>query len=49
MPGKGVIFNLWGFDCAKISLGKKTIRVGTDDIDGLVSFLRGKIAETTDH
>ena len=48
MPGKGWIYNLWGFDCVRISLGTKAIRVGTDDLDNLLEFLRGKISEPTD-
>jgi hypothetical protein len=44
VPGRGTTYNLWGFGCAKLSLGKKTVRVGSDDVDGLVAFLRGKIA-----
>ncbi len=41
--GRGVIYNLWGFDCVRIQMGKKTVRVGIDDVEGLVSFLRTKI------
>ena len=41
--GRGVIYNLWGFDCVRIQMGKKTVRVGTDDVEGLVSFLRTKV------
>ncbi len=48
MIGKGWIYNLWGFDCVRISLGKKAIRVGTDDLDNLLDFLRGKISEPAD-
>ena len=24
-------------------MGKKTVRIGTDDVEGLVTFLKGKI------
>ena len=41
--GRGVIYNLWGFDCVRIRVGKKIVRVGTDDVEGLLSFLRTKI------
>jgi hypothetical protein len=44
MPGKGWIYNLWGFDCVKITLGRKTVRIGTDDPQGLAEFLKTKIA-----
>jgi len=40
IPGRGIIYNLWGFDCVKLKLGKRTVRIGTDDVNGLVEFLR---------
>ncbi len=43
VPGRGWTYNLWGFDCVKVSLGRKVIRVGTDDVENLVEFLRTKI------
>ena len=43
LPKRGWIYNLWGFDCAKLALGKKVIRVGSDDVDNLVAFLKTKI------
>lgn len=42
VPGRGMIYNLWGFDCVEIHMGKKCVRVGTDDPDGLVAFLKNK-------
>jgi hypothetical protein len=42
-PGRGWIYNYWGFQCVKIQMGKKTVRIGTDDVDGLVAFLRTKL------
>ena len=42
-PGRGTTYNLWGFGCAKLSLGPRVIRVGSDDVENLVEFLRGKI------
>lgn len=44
MPGKGWIYNLWGFDCVRITLGRKKVRIGTDDPRGLAEFLKTKIA-----
>lgn len=41
--GRGWTWNLWGFDCAEIKLGNKTIRVGSDDAPALVRFLQGRI------
>jgi len=43
VPGRGWTYNLWGFGCVKVSLGKKVIRIGSDDVDNLVSFLRDQI------
>ena len=42
IPGRGRIYNVWGFDCVKLQLGKKVVRIGTDDVTGLVEFLRTK-------
>ena len=44
MPGRGWTYNLWGFDCVRITLGSKTVRIGTDDPQGLAEFLKTKIA-----
>jgi hypothetical protein len=44
IPGRGWTYNLWGFGCVKLTLGKKVIRVGTDDPEGLAAFLRAKRA-----
>ncbi|MFB3925603.1 MAG: hypothetical protein ACE14T_06075 [Syntrophales bacterium] len=43
VPGRGVIYNVWGFNCVRIVLGKKTIRVGTDDVEGLIRFLKTRV------
>ena len=45
MPGRGWIYNLWGCDCVKVQMGKKTVRIGTDDVAGLVRFLRVRIVK----
>jgi len=39
MPWRGWTFNIWGFACVKLTLGRKVIRVGTDDAEGLAKFL----------
>jgi hypothetical protein len=44
-PGRGWIFNLWGFGCVVVHLGKWKIRIGTDDVEGLVGFLKAKIGQ----
>jgi hypothetical protein len=42
-PGRGWTYNLWGFDCVRLTLGRRTVRVGTDDPQGLAAFLREKL------
>jgi hypothetical protein len=39
MPGRGWTYNIWGFACVKLTLGRKLIRIGTDDAQGLAKFL----------
>jgi len=43
IPWRGTTYNLWGFSCAKLTLGKRIIRIGSDDVDNLVAFLRSRI------
>jgi hypothetical protein len=43
IPGRGWTYNLWGFRCVKLHLGRKIVRLGTDDVDPLVAFLRIKL------
>ncbi len=43
IPGRGTTYNLWGFGCVKLTVGKRVIRVGSDDVENLVEFLRGKV------
>lgn len=43
IPGRGMTYNLWGFGCVKLTLGRKVIRIGSDDVDNLAAFLRRKI------
>ena len=42
-PGRGWTYNIFGLDCVKLTLGRKIIRVGTDDAEGLAKFLGEKI------
>jgi len=42
MPIRGWTYNLWGFDCVKLCLGNKVIRIGSDDVGNLASFLRAR-------
>jgi hypothetical protein len=41
-PGRGTTYNLWGFDCVKLDVNGKTVRIGSDDVDQLVAFLETK-------
>jgi hypothetical protein len=43
MPGRGWTYNVWGFACVKLTLGRKIIRVGSDDAEELTKFIREKI------
>ena len=43
VPGRGFIYNVWGFDCVRVRMGKKTVRIGTDDPAGLTDFLTAKL------
>jgi hypothetical protein len=40
IPWRGWTYNVWGFDCAVLDVGGKTIRIGSDDVEGLVAFLK---------
>jgi hypothetical protein len=44
VPGRGWTYNLWGFDCVKLILGRKVIRLGTDDVQNLVEVLHTRIS-----
>jgi len=43
VPLRGWTYNVWGFDCVKLRLGRRVIRIGTDDPEGLLHFLRTRI------
>ena len=43
IPGRGIIYNLWGFDCVRLKVGSRTVRIGTDDVGGLTSYLKAKL------
>ena len=48
VPWRGWTWNLWGFDCVKLTLGRKVLRIGTDDVENLVAFLQGKLYHGND-
>lgn len=39
-PGRGITYNIWGFDCVRIETDRRAYRIGTDDVANLVTFLR---------
>jgi len=43
IPGRGWTFNLWGFDCVVLHLGPRIVKIGTDDVEGLLEFLRRRV------
>lgn len=43
IPGRGFTYNLWGFDCAILMVEGRVYRVGSDDVEELVAFLRDKV------
>jgi hypothetical protein len=43
LPGRGWTYNIWGFDCVKLTLDRKVFRVGTDDAEVLAKIIREKI------
>ncbi len=45
-PGRGWTYNIFGGDCVKLTLGRKIIRVGTDDTDELAKVIREKICNS---
>ncbi len=46
IPGRGWTFNLWGFDCVELDMaGGKTARIGTDDVEGLLTHLTSRASK----
>lgn len=44
-PGGGWVWNLWGFDCVDVYFKRgRRLRIGTDDPQGLESFLRARVS-----
>jgi hypothetical protein len=43
IPGRGTTYNLWGFGCAVLVVNRRVVRVGSDDVDGLIEFLKTKV------
>ena len=47
IPGRGYTYNLWGFECAKLDMRGRTVRIGTDDAEKLIAFLKTKLPQKT--
>jgi hypothetical protein len=46
LPRRGTIWNVWGFDCIRLTLNNgKKFRLGTDDQQALFEFLKEQITE----
>lgn len=45
IPGRGSTYNLWGFDCAVLTVKGRTLRIGSDDVANLVRLLESKRAQ----
>lgn len=45
VPGRGYTYNLWGFSCVKLEVRGRVIRIGSDDVKNLVTFIQAKINE----
>jgi hypothetical protein len=43
IPGRGWTYNIRGYDCVKLDLDRGVVRVGSDDVENLVRFLRKRI------
>jgi hypothetical protein len=44
----GWVWNIWGRECVVIRHGGTTTRVGTDDAENLIQFLKSRLAAHTD-
>lgn len=43
IPYRGWTFNLWGFDCVELVVGGRLLRIGTDDVENLTTFLQSRL------
>ena len=43
IPGRGTTWNLWGFDCVELTVGGKTLRIGSDDADTLAAYVSARL------
>jgi hypothetical protein len=45
VPGRGYTYNLWGFACVRLVVRERVVRIGSDDVERLVKFVRHKIGK----
>jgi len=45
LPRRGWIWNIWGTHCVVLELPGRRLRVGTDDVDGLIAFLEARTSQ----
>jgi len=45
IPGRGWIWNLWGFECVRLEQDGRAFRIGTDDLRGLTEFLQQRLRD----
>lgn len=45
LPGRGWIWNIWGTRCVLLQLPDRRLRVGTDDVEGLLALLRARAGQ----
>jgi hypothetical protein len=43
IPGRGWTWNLWGWNCVRLTIDGGTLRVGTDDSERLADVIRSRI------
>jgi len=43
LPGRGWIWNVWGFDCVRMVIHGQPLRIGSDDADNLAAFLAEQV------
>ena len=48
LPGRGWTYNIWGYDCVRVDLEDRIIRIGSDDVENLVGFLRERIGQSAE-
>jgi len=42
----GMLYNIWGFDCVRITTAKRSFRLGTNDVPGLLALLERRAGKT---